>query len=216
MIVQGTPEWFAERAGCATASRICDIMAKTKTGPSASRTSYAAQLVAERLTGKVEPSFSNAAMAWGTATEPQARDAYCYRMDVDVAETGFIRHPSIGMAGASPDGLIGDDGLVEIKCPNTSTHVDTLLGDKVSTKYVVQMQWQMACTGRRYCDFVSYDPRLPETMRLFVRRVPRDDEHIAQLEEAVAEFLAEVRETVLSLRSRYEPAENVPSIIAAG
>ena len=215
MMEQGTAEWFAARAGRATASRIVDIMAKTKTGPSASRTSYAAQLVAERLTGTVEPSFSNAAMAWGTATEPQARDAYCYRQDVDVAEVGFVIHPFVGMAGASPDGLVGDDGLVEIKCPNTSTHVDTLLNDKVPTKYIVQMQWQMACTGRAWCDFASYDPRLPETMRLFVRRVPRDDAHIATLETCVAEFLAEIDATIDALRDRYEPTLT-QSIIAAG
>ena len=215
-MIQGSELWFAARAGRATASRIADIMAKTKTGPSASRTSYAAQLVAERLTGTVEPSFSNAAMAWGTATEPQARNAYCYRQDVDVTEVGFILHPTIGMAGASPDGMIGDDGLVEFKCPNTSTHVDTLLNDKVPTKYIVQIQWQLACTGRAYCDFASYDPRLPEAMRLFVRRVTRDDIHIATLEAGVAEFLAEIDATIDALRDRYEPVSDTQPLTAAG
>jgi putative phage-type endonuclease len=205
MIEQGSEAWFAMRLGCATASRIVDIMAKTKTGPSASRVGYAAQLVAERLTGNVEPSFSNAAMAWGTATEPHARNAYSFRQDVDVAQVGFIPHPTIMHSGASPDGMIGDDGMLEIKCPNTATHVDTLLRGTVPAKYVVQMQWQLACTGRAYCDFASYDPRLPETMRLFVRRVPRDAEHIATLEAGVAEFLAEIAATIDALRNRYEP-----------
>jgi putative phage-type endonuclease len=209
MIEQGSAEWFSARLGCATASRIVDIMAKTKTGPSASRTSYAAQLVAERLTGNVEPSFSNAAMAWGTATEPQARNAYSYWHDVDVSEVGFILHPTIAQSGASPDGLIGLDGLLEIKAPNTSTHVDTLLRGTVPAKYMPQLQWQLSCTGRQWCDFASYDPRLPETMRLFVRRVPRDDEYIATLEAGVAEFLAEIAATIDALRDRYEPTTDI-------
>jgi putative phage-type endonuclease len=115
------------------------------------------------------------AMQWGTETEPQARNAYCFRHDTDVSECGFYDHPKIGMAGASPDGLIGLDGLVEIKCPNSATHIQTLLGGSVPEKYRTQMLWQMACTDRAWCDFVSYDPRLPESMRLFVQRVERDD-----------------------------------------
>lgn len=204
MIQQGTPEWLQQRLGKATASRICDIIARTKTGWGASRASYAAQLVAERLTQRPVESFTNAAMQWGTETEPEARRAYSFRLDVDVEETGFIDHPKIAMSGASPDGLIGGDGLVEFKCPNTSTHIATLLGDAVPAKYLTQMQWQMACTGRQWCDFASYDPRLPETMRLFVKRVERDDAEIIRLEDAVSEFLAEVDQTVAALRERYE------------
>lgn len=213
---QGTTEWFEARAGRATASRIADIMAKTKTGPSASRTNYAAQLVAERLTGTVEASFTNSAMQWGVDKEAEARDAYSFLHSADVAEVGFVDHPSIGMSGASPDGLVGAEGLLEIKCPNTATHIDTLLSDKVPTKYVIQMQWQMACTGRFWCDFVSFDPRLPESMRLFVKRVPRDGAHIAELEAAVADFLNEVRETVDRLRQAYEPEAAPLSILHAG
>lgn len=202
-IVQGSPEWFAERCGKATASRIADIVARTKSGYSASRANYAAQLVAERLTGTVAESYTNAAMQWGTEKEPEARAAYEWETDATVVEVGFVAHPTIAMSGASPDGLVGGDGLVEIKAPNTATHIETLLGGTVPAKYVTQMQWQMACTGRRWCDFVSYDPRLPDEMRLFVQRVERDDTRIAELEEEVSAFLAEVDETVRRLRERY-------------
>lgn len=213
---QRTEEWFTTRCGKATASRIADIMAKGKSGPSASRANYAAQLVAERLTGTVEASYSSAAMAWGTEKEPDARNAYAFRHDADVVEVGFVEHPTIAMAGASPDGLVGEDGLVEIKCPNTATHIDTLLSGTVPSKYVIQMQWQMACTGRQYCDFVSFDPRLPESMQLFVKRVERDEAHIAELEDAVAAFLREVRETVEQLRAEYEPEAAPLNLLMAG
>jgi putative phage-type endonuclease len=201
---QGTAEWFAARLGKATASRICDIIATTKSGWGASRANYAAQLVAERLTGEPAESFTNSAMQWGTACEPEARKAYAFREDADVAEVGFIDHPAIGMAGASPDGLVGEDGLVEIKCPNTATHIATLVSQTVPAKYRTQMMWQLACTGRHWCDFASYDPRLPESMRLFVQRVERDDAEIARLEAHVIDFLGEVDETVSRLRALYE------------
>lgn len=206
MIAQGSTEWFAQRAGKVTASRVADVIAKTKTGWGASRANYAAQLVAERLTGNVEPTFSNAAMQWGTEKEPEAREAYEYRTGVFVDQVGMIDHPKIAMTGASPDGLVGDDGLVEIKCPNTATHIETLLSGKVPAKYVTQMAWQMACTGRAWCDFVSFDPRMPEHMRLFVQRVDRDDALIATLETEVSAFLTEVSETVAALTRAY-PAE---------
>jgi putative phage-type endonuclease len=207
MIPQGTPEWFAARLGKVTASKVSDVIAKTKTGWGASRANYAAQLVAERLTGKPQESFSNAAMQWGTETEPEARRAYCFRQDVDTDECGFFDHPTIAMSGASPDGLVGEDGLVEIKCPNTATHIATLLGGTVPEKYRTQMLWQMACTGRQWCDFASYDPRLPESMRLFVQRVERDDAEIARLEAFVIDFLGEVETTVARLRELYEMRE---------
>lgn len=205
-IIQGSPEWFAARAGKVTASRVADVIARTKTGYGASRANYAAELIAERLTGTTAPSFTNAAMQWGTDTEPKARDAYCFRHDVDVVEIGFVDHPLIAMTGASPDGLIGDDGLIEIKCPNTATHLDTLLGETVPTKYVTQMQWQMACTGRNWCDFASFDPRLPASMSLFVRRVARDEDLIAELEREVTAFIAEIDEKVARLNERYAKA----------
>lgn len=203
---QGSIEWLRARAGKVTASRIADLMAKTKSGWGASRENYKAQLVAERLTGEPAESFSNAAMQWGTATEPEARNAYCFRFDVDVIEVGMIEHPTIAMAGASPDGLIAPDGMVEFKCPNTATHIATLLGGEIPSKYRLQMLWQMACTGRQWNDFVSYDPRLPEEMRMFVKRLRRDDAEIVEVEAAVSEFLAEVDQTVSALTNLYQKA----------
>ena len=204
MSEQRSPEWFAQRLGKVTASRVADVIAKTKTGWGASRANYMAELVAERLTGVQATQYSNAAMQWGTETEPSARDAYSFYADVDVVEVGFIEHPRIAMTGASPDGLVGDAGLVELKCPNTATHIETLLGDPIPAKYITQMQWQMACTGRQWCDWVSYDPRLPGSMHLFVQRVSKDNEAIAELETAVADFLAELEAKVCALRERYE------------
>jgi putative phage-type endonuclease len=203
-IVQGTPEWFAARLGKVTASRVADVIAKTKTGWGASRANYMAELVAERLTGASADKFSNAAMQWGTEQEPEARAAYEFRVGVDVVQVGFVPHPVIPMTGASPDGLVGDEGLVEIKCPNTATHIDTLISQNIPGKYVTQMLWQMACTGRQWCDFVSFDPRLPPSMRLFVKRLERDELRIKELEKEVAEFLYEVEHKVNKLVALYE------------
>lgn len=136
----------------------------------ASRANYAAQLVCERLTGEKAETYTNAAMQWGTDTEPHARAAYEFRTDNAVELVGFIDHPRIAMSGASPDGLVGADGMVEIKCPASSTHIETLLGSTIPERYRLQMTWQLACTERRFCDFVSFDPRLPEHMRMFVQR----------------------------------------------
>lgn len=204
MTIQGSAEWFSERAGKVTASRISDMLATIKSGWAASRANYAAQLVAERLTGEVQESYSNAAMKWGTDTEPHARAAYRFYTDMEVEEVGFVIHPKIPMAGASPDGLVSTDGLVEIKCPNTATHIETLQGQAVPSKYVLQMQWQMACTGRQWCDFASFDPRMPEEMQLFVKRLPRDDVKIAEIEKEVTAFLSEIDATVSRLQSIYQ------------
>jgi putative phage-type endonuclease len=206
-IIQGSQEWFALRLGKVTASRVADIVAKTKSGWGASRANYAAELIAERLTGMPAASYTNAAMQWGTETEPLARSAYEFYGDCAVQQVAFIQHPVITMAGASPDGLVSVDGMVEIKCPNTSTHIDTLLGQEVPGKYLTQMQFQLACSGRRWVDFVSFDPRMPEAMRLFVKRVPRDDAVIANLEKEVIAFLSEVESRVLGLRQLYEKQE---------
>lgn len=203
MIEQGSEEWKAQRIGKVTASRVADVIAKTKSGYSTSRANYLAELVAERLTNVPAESYQNGAMLWGTNTEPQARAAFEFFRDTEVALCGFIDHPSIAMSGASPDGLIGADGLIEIKCPNTATHIDTLLGKTVPAKYMTQMQWQMACTGAKYCEFVSFDPRMPEHLRLFVGRVERDDAVIASLEKEVTIFLGEVLSQINSLEGLY-------------
>lgn len=206
MSEQRTDEWYAARLGKVTASRIADMMAKTKTGWGASRANYAAQLVCERLTGKPGESYQNDAMRFGTENEPFARAAYEFRTDNNVELCGFIDHPRIAMCGASPDGLVGKAGLVEFKVPNSATHIDTLLNATVPGKYELQMQWQMACTGREWCDFVSFDPRLPEEMRLWRATVYRDDKAIAELEREVEIFLGEIDDTLRRLRQAYAEA----------
>ena len=200
---QQTEEWFSARLGKVTASRVADVIAKTKTGYSASRDNYMAQLICERLTGQQGESFTNAAMTHGTETEPLARSAYENRRSLLVKEVGFINHPRIEMSGASPDGLVADDGLVEIKCPNTATHIDTLLSQKVPTKYITQMQWQMLCCQRKWCDFVSFDNRLPENLQLFIQEVEFDPEYCAMLEKEVSQFLAELDSKVAKLKEKY-------------
>lgn len=197
---QRTDDWFKARLGKVTASRVADVVAKTKTGYSSSRENYMADLIVERLTGQKASTFSNAAMEYGTLMEPNARAAYSARIGELVEEVGFIDHPTIPMSGASPDGLVGD-GLVELKCPNTGTHLEYLLAGEPPTKYVTQMQWQMACTGRPWCDFVSYDERLPEHLRVFVKRIPRDDKRIAELEAEVQKFLVELDEKLKKLEN---------------
>lgn len=199
MIEQNTPEWLAQRCGKVTASRIADLTAKTNTGYSASRANYLAQLVAERLTGTVAESYSSPAMQWGTETEPLARAAYEVETGLLVTECAMIQHPTILMAGASPDGLVGDDGLLEIKCPSTHTHIETLISGEADSKYIKQMMWQMACTGRQWCDFVSFDPRMPADLQLFIKRVPRDKKLIDELEGEVIKFLAEVDDVINKL-----------------
>lgn len=215
MIEQGSIEWFAERCGKVTASRVADVVARTKTGFGASRANYMAQLVAERLTGIVAESFSNAAMQWGTDMEPEARATYEFFTNATVEVASFVPHPSIAETGASPDGYVGADGLVEIKCPNTATHIETLLGGSVAGKYVTQIQWQLACTKRQWCDYVSFDPRMPATMSTFIQRVQRDDAMIASLEADVTDFLNELRLTVHRLRSKYEPESVEPGALLA-
>lgn len=197
---QYSDDWWTARIGKVTASRVSDVMMKPTT---AGYRNYAAQLVAERLTGTPPASFTSGPMQWGTDHEPEARAAYVFYQSAAVEEVGFVDHPAIAMSGASPDGLVGDDGLVEIKCPNTATHIDTLSGGAIDPKYIKQMQWQMACTGRQWCDFASYDPRLPVEMQLHVQRVVRDDKAIAEMEAAVADYLANVAKTVEFLEAEY-------------
>lgn len=205
---QRSDDWFANRAGKVTASAIYKVLARTKTGYGADRANYHAQLVAERLSGTCADGFTNAAMQWGIDTEASAREAYSLLIGDAVVEIGFIDHPTVAMSGASPDGLVGFDGLVEIKCPNTATHIATLRGGSIDRKYLLQMQWQMACTERSWCDFVSFDPRMPAEMRLHVTRIERDAELLAEIEAEVIQFLAEVDEAIADLRARYSIMEN--------
>ena len=194
---QRTEEWYQARLGKVTASKVAAVLAKKD---SATRSDYLTDLVLERLTGKQQEFYTNEAMQWGTDTEPQARMAYEAETGNLVDELGFIDHPTIANFGCSPDGVVGEDGLIEIKCPNSKTHLSTLLSGKAPSKYIPQMQTQMAVMNRQWCDFVSFDPRLPEDLQLFVIRVNRDDEYIAKLEEEVSIFLEEVDETVTKLK----------------
>lgn len=203
---QGTPEWLQARCGLVTASRISDVLAKIKSGEAASRRDYRAQLVAERISGKPTESFTNAAMQWGTEHEPFARAAYELSTDSFVEQVGLIRHPEIIMTGASPDGLVSHDGLVEIKCPNTATHIEYALSGKPPAKYQNQMLWQMECTGREWCDFVSFDPRMPEDMRIFIVRFDRDQQRIDDMKDEVINFICEVEEEIQQLYKLFRKA----------
>jgi putative phage-type endonuclease len=198
---QRTEEWFAARLGKVTASRVADVLAKIKTGESASRKNYKMELVVQRLTNKVGESFTNAAMEWGTEQEPFARMAYEAHTGTFVKEDGFVDHPTIEGFGCSPDGIVGE-GLIEIKAPNTANHIETVLENKAPSKYIPQMQCQMACTGAKWCDFVSFDPRVPEDLQLLVVRVERDQEYIDSMEVEVKQFLSEVLDLFNQLKAR--------------
>ena len=206
MIEQRTEEWFQQRLGKVTASRISDVIAKTKTGVSTSRQNYLIQLVSERLTGKKGDSFVNQAMLDGIERESAARALYMLNRDVSVTEVGFFDHPIIKNSGASPDGAVNAEeegkyaGLIEIKCPIETTHTNTLMSKSVPSKYIPQMQWQLACTGAKWVDFVSYNPNFPEELQLFVARVDRDDTYIGELEAEVIKFLDEVEQTIIKLK----------------
>lgn len=188
---QRSDEWFSARLGLVTASRVADVMAKTKSGYGASRKNYMAQLLCERLTGQREEGFASAAMQRGTDMEPIARSAYEVESGLMVVETGFHRHSELAM-GASPDGLVGDDGLVEIKVPNTATHIEFLRSRVPDNKYQWQMLCQMECTGRDWCDFVSFDDRMPEPLQISIIRFDRNESRICEMREEVCKFLEEL------------------------
>jgi putative phage-type endonuclease len=206
MIEQRTEEWFQQRLGKVTASRISDVIAKTKTGVSTSRQNYLIQLVSERLTGKKGDSFVNQAMLDGIEREGAARELYERTRGVSVTEIGFFDHPVIKNSGASPDGAVNAEedgkyaGLIEVKSPIETTHTNTLMSKSVPSKYIPQMQWQLACTGAKWVDFVSYNPNFPEELQLFVARVDRDDTYIGELEAEVIKFLDEVEQTIIKLK----------------
>jgi len=208
MIEQRTEEWFKQRLGKVTASRISDVIAKTKTGVSTSRQNYLVQLVSERLTGKKGDSFVNQAMLDGIERESAARELYMQTRGVSVTEVGFFDHPTIAMSGASPDGAVNAEedgkyaGLIEIKCPIETTHTNTLMSKSVPSKYMPQIQWQMASVSPnvKWVDFISFNPNFPDTMQLFVARVERDNAYIAELEAEVIKFLDEVEQTIIKLK----------------
>ena len=200
MIKQGSPEWFAARCGNVTASRVADIMARTQTGPAASRKNYMMELLCQRLTGVIGESFSSAAMQRGTELEPVARSAYEVAAGVMVQEVGIIMHPTVKHFGASPDGLVGDDGLLEIKCPNTATHVDFIRSGKPDGRYMWQMCAQMACTDRAWCDFVSFDDRMPEHRHYACVRIHRSADKEREMLQEIVSFLDELDALVEELK----------------
>lgn len=205
---QGTEDWHTARLGKVTASRLSAVLAKGKSGgTSATRRNYMAELIAERLTGDHSEGFSSASIQWGKDNEPLAREQYELLKNATVVQTGFQPHPTLKDTGASPDGLIGDDGMVEIKCPNTATHIDRIAGASIKREYRLQMQWQMECTGRKWCDFVSFDPRMPMHLQLHVERVERDEGAIQEIKEAVAQFLGDMTDLMRAIDPEIETTE---------
>lgn len=198
-IEQGTDEWKRARLGYVSASNLDAVMAKGKSGEATTRKNYKIRLVAERLTGDIGDSYSNAAMEWGVQTESQAAMAYEVAKETLLDKTGFWKHNQIQWLGCSPDRLVGNDGLVEIKCPNTTTHIDYWLAKKVPSEYVKQVQGQLWVMEREWCDFVSFDPRLPEKNRLLIVRAYRDEEFIKQMQQEVEQFLNEVEALIIKL-----------------
>ena len=206
MSEQRTQEWQLARVGNLTASRFADAVAETKSGWGASRERYKAELICERLTGMPYEHYRSAAMERGSFMEERARAAYSLRMDVDVVEVGFIAHPTIALSGCSPDGLVGEHGLVEIKCPDSHTHIATMLGrTKLPREYLLQMMWQLACTGRQWCDWISFDDRLEHWARFYCVRVERNNKLIEEMEAQAHTFLAEVANDVAELERMYKP-----------
>ena len=187
---QRSEEWFQARLGKVTASRVADVLAKIKSGESASRRNYKIQLVSERLTGERQETYINQAMQDGIDREVFARDKYVQQFG-EVEEIGFVKHPTLE-AGASPDGMVGEDGILEIKCPMGSTHTETLMTQDVPSRYIPQIQFQLLCTGRKWCDFVSYNPMFPQHLQIFVKRVEADLVYQKELESEVKQFLSEV------------------------
>lgn len=196
-IQQGSAEWLQMRAGRLTASRLEKILTGPRGGQNYGRDALRSLIVAEIVTGTPQdPPLNSPAVLWGTQNEPEAREAYQEWSGLPVAQVAFVEHPTIGSAGASPDGLVGEDGNLEIKCPTSPTHLETVFSRAMPVKHMPQVQWQMACTGRRWTDFVSYDPRVPRELQLFVVRVPRNEAYIAKIEADARAFLDEVFERV--------------------
>lgn len=199
---QRTDEWLQARVGHITGSRMADVISKIKTGESQTRINYKTQLVTERLTNQPVQTYFNNAMQQGIDREPDARMLYELENKIDVEEVGFIKHPTLAWSGVSVDGLIGDKGIIEIKCPLETTHTNTLLKKQAPKKYYPQMQWGMCVTQRSFCDFVSYNPSFPDDLKLFVIRVERDDDYIKILEEEVVKFNEEIEQLLNSIKEK--------------
>lgn len=216
LVEQGSEEWIAARVGLVTASRASDVIVMTKKGEGAARRNYRCELICEILTGQPYPRYISTEMQWGIDQEPFARAAYELQRDVLVETVGFVPHPTIERFGASPDFLVGGDGMGQIKCPNTSTHLNWMLGGVVPVEHMPQMLAEMSCTGRAWCDFVSFDPRLPEHLQLFVRRFARDEKLIATLEAEVVHFNAEIEGVLAALPQGPQPVAAILEMTREG
>lgn len=209
---QGTAQWLEARRGKITASRIAEVMDFLKKGgEGASRRNYRTELLAERLSGRGEDHYVSPEMEWGTEFEPQARAAYEIANDVMVDRVGFVLHPVFDFAGSSPDGLVGNDGYVEFKCPKTTTHLKWMQAGGVPEEHQEQCLFNMRCEERAWADFVSYDPRLPEGLRIFVARMDRDEERIVRIDEEVQRFQNEV-ETIRLEFSKHIIVRPAPAV----
>ncbi len=203
-LIQGSEDWKLARVGSLGASRLHEAIATVKSGYKSSRANLKAELVLERLTGRPAEKFITQAMQYGTMTEPEARSAYAFYADASVIEVGIVKHPTIDHSHASPDGLVGKDGLLEIKCPQPAAHLETIMGQTVPANHLTQVTWQMICTGRTWCDYVSYNSSFPEHMKLWIKRIMRpEDMVIDRLEKEVVLFLSEVDAAIADLRKQY-------------
>lgn len=196
-ILQRSGGWFADRCGKVTASRIKDIGAKPVKGKKYNALTLT--ILSERITGVQEETPTSKAMQWGIDQEENAIAAYENETGNFVKGTGLIDHPVIKLSGASPDGLVNLDGQIEVKCPSTATHLNTLLTKEIPVEYIPQITWQLACTRREWCDFVSYDPRLPEHLQLVVIRVNAEDLDIAGIEQSVIQFNQKIHQIIAEL-----------------
>ncbi|WP_336288615.1 lambda exonuclease family protein [Bartonella sp. CB60] len=203
---QRTAQWFQARLGKVTASNIYSVINKTAKGlPTSKYDDYKIKLITERLTGETSPYYESEDMRWGIEHEDDAIEEYSFIYDANVTKCGFVPHPTIAMAGASPDGLIGEHGLIEIKCPKSTTHIRFFMDHEIKPEYSAQMQFQMACTGRKWCDFVSYDPRFTDQsshLRLKICRVHRDEEQIEHINKAVEAFLEEIEQDMQQILTK--------------
>ena len=205
-MLQGTDEWRQARCGSVGASDAPRVVRRTKSGYSADRDSLMAAKVLERLTGVPVEIPKTFAMLQGTAREPEARLLYSMVRGVEVEEAGLVTHPFVKGSHASPDGYVSGTGLIEIKCPLPAAHLDTLLTETINNDHLVQMAWQMGCTGRHWCDFVSFNPDFPPAMQLWIKRVERNPGFIGELEREITQFVRELEQKVERLSRRYAMA----------
>jgi len=203
---QGSEEWLQATAGSCGSSDAPRIVRKTDKGYSADRGTLLGEKVLEKLTGRRTDRPKTQAMQNGIDREPVARIGYSIKYNIEVEQVPFVPHPLIVGAHCSPDGYVGELGLVEIKCPEAKKHIEVLITEAIPKDHMEQMMWQMACTGRQWCDYVSFHPGFPKEMSMWVKRVPRVETHIKDLESEVKTFIKEINAKVSKLTARYASA----------